>query len=70
MGQIDDAINAARAALPAWSMKTVEERLEIIKIYGTKLEEAKAHLAKVMAKETGKPERVSQNGKLPLKLAP
>jgi len=31
--QIDDAINAARAALPAWSMKTVEERLEIIKIY-------------------------------------
>ncbi|MEC8450449.1 succinylglutamate-semialdehyde dehydrogenase [Alteromonas macleodii] len=54
--QIDDAINAARAALPAWSMKTVEERLEIIKVYGTKLEEAKAHLAKVMAKETGKPE--------------
>ena len=54
--QIDDAISAARAALPAWSMKTVEARLEIIKIYGAKLEEAKAHLAKVMAKETGKPE--------------
>ena len=54
--QIDLAVKAARAAAPAWGMMTVEERLSIIKVYGEKLGEAKAHLAKVMAKETGKPE--------------
>jgi succinylglutamic semialdehyde dehydrogenase len=54
--QIDSAIKSARAALVEWSLKTVEQRLDIIKAYGSKLEEAKEHLAKVMAKETGKPE--------------
>ena len=54
--QIDLAVKAARDAAPAWGMMTVEERLSIIKVYGEKLGEAKAHLAKVMAKETGKPE--------------
>ena len=54
--QIDAAMKSARAALVEWSFKTVEQRLEIIKAYGGKLEEAKDHLAKVMAKETGKPE--------------
>ncbi|WP_269520540.1 succinylglutamate-semialdehyde dehydrogenase [Alteromonas sp. BMJM2] len=54
--QIDTAIKSARAALVEWSLKTVEQRLDIIKAYGRKLEEAKEHLAKVMAKETGKPE--------------
>ncbi|WP_420934755.1 succinylglutamate-semialdehyde dehydrogenase [Alteromonas sp. A081] len=54
--QIDAAIKSARAALVEWSLKTVAQRLDIIKAYGSKLEEAKEHLAKVMAKETGKPE--------------
>ena len=53
---VDAAVEAAKAAFESFSQTTVEERLEIIKVYGTKLEEAKAHLAKVMAKETGKPE--------------
>lgn len=54
--QIDAAVKSARAALVEWSLKTVEQRLEIIKVFGSKLEGAKEHLAKVMAKETGKPE--------------
>jgi len=54
--QIDNAISAAREALPSWSMKSVEERLTIIKAYGEKLGDNKAHLAKIIARETGKPE--------------
>ena len=54
--QIDAAINAARNALPQWSMMSVEARLTIIKAYGEKLAENKEYLAKVMAQETGKPE--------------
>ena len=51
--QIDAAINAARNALPQWSMMSVEARLTIIKAYGEKLAENKEYLAKVMAQETG-----------------
>ncbi|NDV92099.1 succinylglutamate-semialdehyde dehydrogenase [Alteromonas sp. 345S023] len=54
--QIDTALSAAREALTGWSMKTVEERLAIIKVYGEKLADNKEHLAKVIAQETGKPE--------------
>lgn len=54
--QVDSAIRAARAAAPAWAALTVEQRLELVKAYGKLLEENKAALTKVIARETGKPE--------------
>ena len=54
--QVNDAVAAARAAFPSWSLKTVEERLSIIKKFAELLAENKQSLAKIIAKETGKPE--------------
>ena len=53
--QVDSALNAARAALPQWSAKTVEERLSLIKKFAELLGENKAQLAALIAQETGKP---------------
>ena len=36
--QVDSALNAARAALPQWSAKTVEERLSLIKEFAALLD--------------------------------
>ena len=54
--QVDTAVKAARAAFPSWSLKTVDERLSVIKRFGELLGENKQDLAKVIARETGKPE--------------
>lgn len=54
--QVDDAVLAARNAFPAWALKSVEERLMIIKKFAELLGENKAELTKIIAKETGKPE--------------
>ncbi len=54
--QVNDAVSAARKAFPSWSLKTVDERLSIIKKFGELLAENKQALAKIIAKETGKPE--------------
>ena len=54
--QVDTAVKAARAAFPSWSLKTVDERLSVIKRFGELLGENKQALAKVIARETGKPE--------------
>lgn len=53
--QVDSALNAARAALPQWSAKTVEERLSLIKEFAALLGENKQQLAALIAQETGKP---------------
>lgn len=53
--QVDSALNAARAALPQWSAKTVEERLSLIKKFAELLGENKQQLAALIAQETGKP---------------
>ncbi|WP_296044217.1 succinylglutamate-semialdehyde dehydrogenase [uncultured Alteromonas sp.] len=53
--QVDSALNAARAALPQWSAKTVEERLSLIKKFAELLGENKQALAALIAQETGKP---------------
>ncbi len=53
--QVNDAVNAARTALPAWSALTVEARLAIIKQYGELLAANKPELAALIAQETGKP---------------
>ncbi|GGF61514.1 succinylglutamate-semialdehyde dehydrogenase [Alteromonas lipolytica] len=53
--QVDSALTAARAALPAWSASTVESRLAIIKQFAELLGNNKQELAALIAQETGKP---------------
>jgi succinylglutamic semialdehyde dehydrogenase len=54
--QVDDAISAARVALPAWSERGLASRLDIIHRYTEELKAHKDELAKAIARETGKPE--------------
>ncbi len=54
--QVNEAVVAARNAFPAWSLMSVDERLIIIKKFAELLGENKTELAKIIAKETGKPE--------------
>lgn len=54
--QVDAAVNAARAAYATWQFTSFDERVAIIKRFAELLGENKAHLAKVIAMETGKPE--------------
>jgi succinylglutamic semialdehyde dehydrogenase len=54
--QVNEAVVAARNAFPAWSLMSVDERLVIIKRFAELLGEHKIELAKIIAKETGKPE--------------
>jgi succinylglutamic semialdehyde dehydrogenase len=54
--QVNQAILAARKAFPEWALKTVDERLAIIKRFAELLGENKAELSKIIARETGKPE--------------
>ncbi|RXS41632.1 succinylglutamate-semialdehyde dehydrogenase [Idiomarina sp. 29L] len=53
--QVEKAVMAAREAFPEWADKSVDERLAICKKFSELLEENKEHLARTMAKETGKP---------------
>lgn len=53
--QVDSALSAARAALPQWSARTVENRLSVIKRFAELLGENKQRLAALIAQETGKP---------------
>ena len=54
--QVDAAIAAAREAFQSWQHVSFDERVAIIEKFAALLGENKAHLAKVIAKETGKPE--------------
>ena len=54
--QVGEAIAAARNALTDWSFKSFDERLTVIKKYGELLADSKPELAKIIARETGKPE--------------
>ncbi len=55
-GQVDAAIEAARNAFATWQHTSFEQRVALVKAFAEKLAENKAHLAKVIAMETGKPE--------------
>ncbi|XOV79669.1 MAG: succinylglutamate-semialdehyde dehydrogenase [Aestuariibacter sp.] len=54
--QVDAAVKAARTAYATWQFTSFEERVAIAKRFSELLAENKAHLAKVIAMETGKPE--------------
>jgi succinylglutamic semialdehyde dehydrogenase len=53
--QVDAAITAARAAFPAWSLASYEERLSLVKAFQTQLKEKAEDIALAIAQETGKP---------------
>lgn len=54
--QVDAAVKAAREAFWDWSNLSFEERVAVVQRYTDLLTENKVALAKVIAKETGKPE--------------
>lgn len=53
--QVDAAVDAARHAFPAWARMELEVRIEILNRFVTNLNQAREHLADVIAQETGKP---------------
>jgi len=53
--QVDEAVSAARTAFESWANIDLEERIAIVKAFGSQLEENKEALALTIAEETGKP---------------
>lgn len=54
--QVDAAVAAARSAFATWQHTSFDDRVALVKRFAEELTENKAHLAKVIAQETGKPE--------------
>ncbi|BDM63249.1 N-succinylglutamate 5-semialdehyde dehydrogenase [Shewanella sp. NFH-SH190041] len=73
--QVDAAVSAARDAQFDWFMLGFEARLAIIEAFRQQLEQHKAPLAEVIARETGKPswetvtEVAAMIGKIPLSVS-
>lgn len=53
--QTEQAVEAARAAFPAWARRPFNERQQIVEIFGRLLDEHKTALGEIIARETGKP---------------
>jgi len=53
--QVDAAIVSARAAFPAWSLTSYEDRLAMVKVFQTQLKDNAEKIAIAIAQETGKP---------------
>ncbi len=54
-GQVDEALQAARKAFPAWAAAGFEARAEKVRAYAAQLEAHREELAETIALETGKP---------------
>lgn len=52
---VGDAVNAARAAFPAWALTPYEERAKILRRYKEIIERDAEKLARLISMETGKP---------------
>ena len=63
--QADEAIAAARAAFPAWSVTPLESRAEILTRIGNELIARKEELGRLLAREEGKtlPEGIAEVGR-------
>ena len=55
VAQTDEAIAAAKAALPAWSMATPQQRADALEMIGTELLARKDEIGRMLAREEGKP---------------
>ena len=53
--QVDAAVSAARAAAPAWALAPLDARLAVVTRYRDMVRERAPHLARLIARETGKP---------------
>mgnify|MGYP006270779153 CR=1 FL=1 len=53
--QVDEAMQAAHAALPGWRSRPLEERYAYLKAYQEALQKDAEGLAELLARETGKP---------------
>ena len=53
--QVGAAITAARAAFPAWSLSSYEDRLAMVKAFQAQLKDKAEEIAIAIAQETGKP---------------
>ena len=53
--QLDTAVAAARAALPAWSARPMDERRELILKMADRIEQNMGELAQLLSQEQGKP---------------
>lgn len=54
VGQIDDAVAAARHAFPGWSRSTAEQRSDALKFIAQELLTRKAELGELLSREEGK----------------
>ena len=52
---IDDAVLAAKAALPAWSSMRIEQRMTVLRRLADVFEKAEPDMARLISDETGKP---------------
>lgn len=70
LGAVDEAVQAARQAQPAWDKLGFERRKAILATFGDVLLERKAALAQAIAHETGKPiwEALTEAGALSAKV--
>lgn len=53
--QTEEAIAAAKAALPAWSMTTPQQRADALEMIGVELLSRKDEIGRMLAREEGKP---------------
>jgi alpha-ketoglutaric semialdehyde dehydrogenase len=63
--QVHEAIRAARAAFPQWSTATPQQRFDVLDRVGTLINERKAELGRLLAREEGKtlPEAIGEVGR-------
>lgn len=52
---VDAAVAAARAALPAWRRRPIEERIALVRAFAKLVDARKADMAAVISRATGKP---------------
>jgi succinylglutamic semialdehyde dehydrogenase len=53
--QVEAAVQAARAAFPAWARRTLEERIAVLEQFAATLKSHSDELARCIGEETGKP---------------
>ncbi|MEK1904374.1 MAG: succinylglutamate-semialdehyde dehydrogenase [Pseudomonas sp.] len=53
--QVDSAVQAARAAFPAWARRSLEERIGVLEQFAATLKAHGDELARTIGEETGKP---------------
>ncbi len=52
---VQEAVNAARAAFPGWALTPLDQRIEILRRYKEIIERDAEKLARLISRETGKP---------------